>query len=66
MEFEKKTRQTPAKKTYDKKYRQEKMYSIAFRLSKVYDQELIETYESIPEKTAWFKSALKKYKEEHK
>jgi hypothetical protein len=56
---EKKTKQTPAKKNYDKKYRRERMYSIAFRLSRTNDKDLIELYEAIPNKMEWFRESLK-------
>jgi len=66
MEFEKKSKQTPVKKQYDRKYRREKMLSISFRLSRIYDQELIEIYESIPDKSYWFKTSLRRYAEQKK
>ena len=49
------------------KYMIKNCYSIAFRLSKVYEQDLIEIYHSIPssQKAAWFKECLRKYREEH-
>ena len=56
---EKKNKQTPTKKDYDKRYRREKMLSIAFRLSRVNDKELIELYEAIPNKTEWFRECLR-------
>ena len=43
------------------KYNREKMKSIAFRLHKVSDADLIEIYESIPDKMAWFRQCLKEY-----
>ena len=45
-----------------RKYNREKMKSIAFRLHRVSDAELIEIYESIPDKMAWFRESLKNYK----
>lgn len=54
--------QTPNKKAYDKVYRQKSMLSIAFRLSRSRDAELIEIYESIPNKMEWFRECLTRYK----
>jgi len=47
------------------KYHREKMLSIAFRLSKVYEQDLIEVYQNIPNKRQWFVDCLRKYQQEH-
>ena len=51
-------RQTEAKKRYDLEYHRTKTLSIAFRLSKEYDKDLIEIYKSIPDKSRWFKESL--------
>ena len=51
------------KKQYDKRYRREKMYSIAFRLRREADAELIEKYLRIPNKTDWFRKVLKDHTE---
>ena len=56
-----KTKQTPRKKEYDRKFRREKMLSIAFRLNKQRDAELIETYMRIPNKMNWFRQVLQEY-----
>lgn len=42
-----------------KKWNKEKMVSIAFRLSKERDADLIAIYQSIPNKMEWFRQALK-------
>lgn len=55
-------KQTDSKKNYDKAYRQKAMISIAFRLSKARDADLIEIYESIPNKMEWFRKVLTDYK----
>lgn len=49
------------------KYMLKNCYSIAFRLSKVYEEDLIEIYHSIPksQKAAWFKECLREYAEKH-
>ena len=49
------------------KYLLKNTRSVAFRLSKVYEQDLIDIYDSIPnsEKAAWFKQCLKEYGEKH-
>ena len=44
-----------------RKYNREKMKSIAFRLHKESDAELIAIYESIPDKMEFFREALKNY-----
>ena len=57
---------TPKVKAYDKrahdKYNREKMVSIAFRLSKERDADLLEIYQNIPNKMEWFREALKSTK----
>ena len=35
--------------------------AINFRLSRINEQELIEKFESIPNKAEWFKECLRKY-----
>lgn len=46
-------------KESNKKYNKEKMLSIAFRLNKESDAELIAKYQSIVNKTDWFRKALR-------
>ena len=60
-----KTRVSEADKRAGKKYRRTKMLSIAFRLSRVYEQDLIDIYETIPNKSQWFKQAVREYGEKH-
>lgn len=48
-----------------KKYRRTKMLSVAFRLSRVYEQDLIDIYSTIPNKSQWFKNAIREYGEKH-
>ena len=55
-------KQTDNKKSYDKAYRQKAMMSVAFRLSRSRDADLIEIYESIPNKMEWFRKVLTDYK----
>ena len=57
-------KQTDSKKTYDKAYRQKAMMSVAFRLSRANDADLIAIYDSIPNKMEWFRSCLKSYKKD--
>lgn len=59
--MERKNRQTPQKKEYDNKYKREKKLCIAFRLSRQYDADLIDIYESIPNKMDWFRWALREF-----
>ena len=54
-----------ANKRATAKYRREKMVGITFRLSKIYDQDLIDVYQSIPNKMDWFKKCLREYGEKH-
>lgn len=56
-----KTKQYPSKKRYDKIYKREKQYCVAFRLSKVNDGKLIEAYKAIPNKMEWFREKLQEY-----
>jgi hypothetical protein len=51
------------KAQYDNKYHREKMLSIAFRLHRESDAELIEKYRRIPDKTAWFRKMLREHTE---
>ena len=53
---------TEADKRATKKYRQKNMLCIAFRLNKKYDADLIEIYQSIPNKMDWFRNALSETK----
>lgn len=50
-----------------RKYLLENSYSVAFRLSKKYEADLIEIYHSIPKnrKAEWFKQCLREYREKH-
>lgn len=59
--MERKNRQTEAKRKYDLEYHRAKTLSIAFRLSKEYDKELIEIYKSIPDKSSWFKESIRNW-----
>lgn len=52
-----------ADKRATKKYRKKNMLCIAFRLSRKYDADLIEIYQSIPNKMEWFRSALRATRE---
>ena len=49
------------------KYMLKNSYSVSFRLSKVYEQDLIDIYHSIPssQKAGFFKECLRRYAEEH-
>ena len=65
---EKKKYYTPATRKAAQKYLIKNCYSVAFRLSKVYEQDLIDIYKSIPssQKAAWFKECLREYAEKNK
>ncbi len=54
------------KREYDNRYHREKMMSIAFRLSRTTDKELIEIYNRIPDKMVWFRESLRRFDEESK
>ena len=47
------------------KYKAKNIKNISISLSKIYDAELIEIYQSIPDKAGWFKSCLMEYKRRH-
>lgn len=49
-----------AQKEASKKYNKKMMMSIAFRLHRESDAELIRIYEAIPNKAEWFREALRK------
>ena len=49
-----------AQKEASKKYNRSMMVSIAFRLHKETDKDLIAIYEAIPNKMEWFREALRK------
>lgn len=50
-----------SEKLAHRKYNKEKMKSIAFRLHRESDAELITIYESIPDKMKFFREALRNY-----
>lgn len=52
-------KQTPAKKAYDLRYNRENRYAITIRLNRQTDADLIQTWESIDNKAAWFRNALR-------
>lgn len=62
--MEKKRNLTDHGKEYIKTYNRENRMSIAFRLSRLYETEYIEIYQAIPDKSKWFKWALRKWDEE--
>ena len=49
-----------AQKEASKKYNKKMMMSIAFRLHRESDADLIRIYEAIPNKAEWFREALRK------
>ncbi len=51
---------------YDKRYEKENKIQVAIKLNKVTEPELVEIYQSIPNKSQWFKECLRRYAEEHK
>ena len=51
---------TKAQKRASQKYNRKMMKNISFSLHKESDKELIEIYESIPNKAEWFREALRK------
>lgn len=53
------------KSTY--KYLKANSYPICFRLSKLYEQDLIDIYKGMPrsEKSEWFKQCLRDYAKKH-
>ena len=63
--MERKNRMTETKRKYDLEYHRTKTLSVAFRLSKEYDKELIEIYKSIPDKSGWFKESIRNWAEKN-
>ena len=53
-----KRKKTENEQEYIRKYHREAMISIAFRLSRERDKDLIEKYKKIPNKMEWFRKAL--------
>ena len=51
---------------YDRRYDKENKIQVALRLNKKTEPELVEIYQSIPNKSQWFKDCLRRYAEEHK
>ena len=49
-----------AQKEASKRYNKKMMMSIAFRLHRDTDSDLIKIYQSIPNKAEWFREALRK------
>lgn len=64
---EKKSRYNESARRSAAKYMKKNCRSIAFRLSRIYEQELIDIYDSIPDsqKAAWFKECLREYGQKH-
>lgn len=48
-----------ADKRATKKYRREKMKSYSFRISRIYDAELIEYFDGVPDKAQWFRRKIR-------
>lgn len=53
------------KMAYDKKYERENKIQVAIKLNKVTEPELVEIYQSIPNKSKWFRDCLRQYAAEH-
>lgn len=47
------------------KYKAKAIRNIVFSISKIYDADLLEVYDSIPNKAAWFKECLREYQKKH-
>lgn len=48
------------------KYKKENTIKISISLNKKTEPELVETYQSIPNKSAWFKACLRQYAKDKK
>lgn len=53
------------KLVYDRKYVRENKIQVAIKLNKVTEPELVEIYQSIPNKSQWFKDCLRQYAKDH-
>ena len=53
------------KAKYDKDYSKANIKSCTVRLNKNTEPELVEVFESIPDKANWFRSCLRQYAKEH-
>lgn len=53
------------KQKYDADYSKKYVKTCGFRLNRNTEPELIETFESIPDKANWFRSCLRRYAAEH-
>ena len=47
---------------YNLEYKRNMMLSVGFRLHRKSDADLIEVYQSIPDKSEWFRECLREYK----
>lgn len=54
---------TKAQKEATRRYKKKNIKHIGFDLSKVYEQEYINIYETISNKAEWFRRCLKEYAE---
>lgn len=54
-----------SKREYDNQYHREKMRQLNVRLHAVYDADLIEIYEGIPNKADFLRDAIRRYAEEN-
>lgn len=62
---EKRKRGYEENKKYAQRYMKANCVSVAIRLNKRTEADLIEIYKSIPEKAQWFKDCLRMYAAEH-
>ena len=53
------------KLVYDRKYVRENKIQVAIKLNKVTEPELVEIYQSIPNKSQWLKNCLRQYAKDH-
>lgn len=47
------------------KYKAKAIRNVVFSMSKIYDADLLEVYDSIPNKAMWFKECLREYQKKH-
>ena len=60
-----KRKYSPNQQKMTNDYKRRAYRNISIGLSKIYESDLIEIYERIPDKAGWLKSCLREYGEKH-
>ena len=64
-EAKKKRTYSPNQQKWTNEYKKKAMKSCGVYLSRIYEQDLIDIWDSIPSKADWFKNCLREYGKKH-